>query len=220
MTSIFRQIKESSDLRRQFAVYPYYNGGKNQFFTCLSNTLYRIDSDLSGVDYVIARDMGTQMPITAVDSTIITNWTTNLGNVLGANNVNIVRSGTARKFQVVSMVSGNLATSDLMFADLNQNIGLDSYDYRISTIGNFAGNGTAYSDPRNTNALFNTTGNNFSVNDLLIVGEGTTTTTATTQSLPFGTFWAINDPIIISYEYSAITKTRAIKNRIDETTLF
>jgi hypothetical protein len=60
-------------------------------------------------------------------------------------------------------------------------------------------------------------------NDMLVIGnDATTVNTEYTQNLPYGTFWAVNDPIIIEYNLSIGSDTyrRAIKNRIDETTLF
>jgi len=215
MTSVLKFQKEQTDLRRQFTVFPYYSGGQNQFFTASNNILYRIHADISNCDWVIARDMGSEMEISSVDQSIANDSSTYLQNDIGT--LNIVKKGTARKFQVLSMYSGAtllydnvIPTSDLYY-DLS---GLNP------AYGNQAGNATAYSDSKNPNNLFDAKGTGAIVNDLLIVGEGATTTTSQTQSLPFGTFWAINDPIVISYQISGITKNRAIKNNINETTFF
>ena len=189
MSSVLRSSKEGTSLRRQFTVYPYYAQGTNQFFTVSNNTLYRFRYDLSGVDYVVARDMGTEVAITAIDPNIV-NLLANDFNDSPAS-AQLVRNGTARKFQVLSMVSGNNNTG--------------------------AGNSTAYGS---SNGIYDIAGQDLSINNALVVGADTTSTTSTTQSLPFGTFWAVNDPIIISYLFSGVATQRAIKNRIDETTHF
>ena len=208
MSSVQSYFKEPTSLRRQFTVYPYYTGGNNQYFTVNNGTLYRIQADLSGVDYVVARDMGTEMTITGIDPSILSGWTSDSDDLIS--NLQVVRKGTARKFQVLSMVTGYVPASDLAFVNTAGD------DFK-----NYAGNATAYLDRENNNGLINVFGNNSVINDMLIVGSNTTVTNSTTQSLPFGTFWAINDPIVISYVFSdAGVKNRAIKNRIDETTLF
>ena len=214
MSSVLKIHKEVTDLRRQFTVFPYYAAGQNQFFTASNNTLYRIDADISNCDWVIARDMGKEMSITSVDPSIVDTW----GAV--ENIINVVKTGSARKFQVLSMYSGVLGdgsvlpTSALYYdlSGVNPNL--------TEAYGNQAGNATAYSDAKNPNNLFNTNGINAVVNDLLIVGGGATTTTASNQSLPFGTFWAVNDPIVIKFQFSSQLITRAIKNNINETTFF
>lgn len=214
MSSVLKIHKERTDLRRQFTVFPYYSGGMNQFFTASNNTLYRIHADISNCDWVIARDMGSEMEISSVDPSIVNDWNTYLFNDDGI--INIVKKGSARKFQVLSMYSGVgiydniLPTSDLYY-DLS---GL------TPAYGNQAGNATAYSDAKNPNKLFDVKGTDAIVNDLLIVGGENTTTNSTNQSLPFGTFWAVNDPVVISYKISGYTKNRAIKNNINETTFF
>ena len=120
------------------------------------------------------------------------------------------------------MVSGSIPGGNLYFAnELGEAGVLAELFYNLSEIsGNVAANGTAYTDAKNANGLFDVTGSDLTINDLLIVGEDKTITTSTEQSLPFGTFWVINDPIIIEYSLSGIFKKRAIKNRIDETTFF
>jgi hypothetical protein len=172
--------------------------------------LSRIAIDISGVDYVIARDMGAEMTITAVDSALAPLLTED-----SQTPIQVVKTGTARKFQVLSMTSGRDYNADIIPTG-----NMYSVDSGFSAVKNSIGNGTAYSDTRNSNSLFDVTGENTTINNLLIVGSGATTTTSTTQSLPFGTFWAVNDPIVIQFPFSATTCTRAIKNRIDETTHF
>jgi hypothetical protein len=204
MSSVQSYIKEPTSLRRQFTVYPDFTAGQNQYFTVNNGILYRTQADLSGVDYIVARDMGKEMTITDIDPSILDTWFDGL-----ASNIKVVRKGTARKFQVLSMVKGNFPTSNLYFTnDIN------------TTAANSAGNGTAFGDDEHSNGLYETDGNGVAINDLLIVGSDSTVTTSTTQTLPFGTFWAVNDPIVISYIFSDVKKHRAIKNRIDETTLF
>ena len=100
MSSVLKIHKEVTDLRRQFTVFPYYAAGQNQFFTASNNTLYRIDADISNCDWVIARDMGKEMSITSVDQSIVDTWDA-VGNI-----INVVKTGSARKFQVLSMYSG------------------------------------------------------------------------------------------------------------------
>ena len=204
MSSVLKIHKEVTDLRRQFTVFPYYSGGQNQFFTASNNTLYRIHADISNCDWVIARDMGSEMEISSVDPSIVNDWYNALGGDFDTTSFKVVKKGSARKFQVLSMYSHNIIVSDLYY----------------DATANQAGNATAYSDAYNNNNLFNVVGENAVVNDLLIVGGGSTTTTSQTQSLPFGTFWAVNDPVVVSFYFSGITASRAIKNNINETTFF
>jgi hypothetical protein len=137
--------------------------------------------------------MGTQKQITEIDSEIISVWEdeNNWGNI------RIIRPGIARKFQALSMVRG---------------------DRDISEQDDPAWNASAYLNVENT-AVYNYQTN--TVNDMLVIGRDTTTNPNNyEQTLPFGTFWAMNDPLVIEYEFSDVTYRRAIKNRIDETTLF
>jgi len=208
MSSVQSYFKEPTSLRRQFTVYPYYSGGYNQYFTVNNGSLYRIQADLSGVDYVVARDMGTETTITDIDPSILSIWTHDFDDLIS--NIQVVRKGTARKFQVLSMVAGDFDIANVSFEKVDG-----------TGVQNFAGNATTYLDTRNSNGIVNQYGGNVAINDLLIVGSDQTITTSQTQSLPFGTFWAINDPIVVSYVFSDLgVRKRAIKNRIDETTLF
>ena len=247
MTSVGSYYKEPTSIRRQFTVYPYYASGVNTFFTVQNNTLYRAQADLSGVDYVIARDLGTEMAITGVDANLLNLWTSEGDPAANFINATILKSGSARKFQVLSMVSGLSGLEDptfplgvLNFAEPTSRLyytnGSNADAPYYNSNGNYATGGEAYMDGQHYNGLFDITGNGGSlysnnsnfplttrtpINDLLIVGSGNTTIfTNTTQNLPFGTFWAMNDPIVVGYEWSGFPVSRAIKNRIDETTLF
>jgi hypothetical protein len=195
MTSLLRHIKEPTSLRREFTVFPYLGFSENYYyFTVQGESLYRIENDLVNVDWVVARDMGTSRRITTIDPEIIELWETN--NLWS--NIQVVRPGEARKFQVLSLVRGNTG---------------------VSNYGP-AANAAAYLDNENTD-IFNYEGTNMVINDPLIVGHATTTVdTGYNQNLPYGTFWAVNDPVVIQYDFSDVTYRRAIKNRIDETTFF
>jgi hypothetical protein len=195
MTSVLRHIKEPTSLRREFTVFPYLGiPSSYYYFTVQGESLYRIENDLLNVDWVVARDMGSSRRITTIDPEIIEFWETN--NAWA--NIQVVRPGEARKFQVLSLVRGNTD---------------------VSTYGP-AANATAYLDSENTD-IYNYEGVNMVINDPLIVGHATTTVdTAYNQNLPYGTFWAVNDPVVIQYDFSDVTYRRAIKNRIDETTFF
>jgi hypothetical protein len=195
MSSVLRHIKEPTSLRREFTVFPYLGFGENYYyFTVQDNSLYRIENDLLNVDWVVARDMGTSERITTIDPEIIEYWENN--NLWS--NISIVRPGEARKFQVLSLVRGNLG---------------------VSNYGP-AANAAAYLYDQNTD-IYNYEGTNMVINDPLILGHATTTvSTDYNQNLPYGTFWAVNDPVVIQYTFSEVVYTRAIKNRIDETTFF
>ena len=192
--SIQRAFKEPTCDRRQFMVQTYRGySEENYFFTVEGNTLYRIENDLESVDWVVARDMGSQRVITEIDQAIINLWEANNGWT----NISVIRSGIARKFQALSMVRGD--------RDVSDNNGP-------------AWNSGAYLEDTNT-PIYNYQTN--TVNDMLILGNATTTVfTADHQNLPYGTFWAMNDPIVIQYDFSDSTYRRAIKHRIDETTRF
>jgi hypothetical protein len=195
-------MKEANNIRRQFTVYPYYGVTNVEYFFTVdtaNNSLQRIENDLSGVHWVIARDMGKQVVITDIDANIKTYWQ----NANGWTNLTVVKPGIARKFQVLNMPKGSFESSGLPNAD----------NYA-------AANAAAYTSPNDTvTPVYNVTNN--PVNDLLQVGFArTTVSNSTFQNLPFGTFFAVTDPVIITYSSGGSTYTRAIKNRIDETTLF
>jgi len=85
MTSVQSYYKEPTSIRRQFTVYPYYASGVNTFFTVQNNTLFRAQYDLSGVDYVVARDLGTEMAITGIDPNLLALWTADSADSLADN---------------------------------------------------------------------------------------------------------------------------------------
>ena len=194
MSSALRTTKEASNLKRQFAVFGYegITAETKYFFTVEGSKLYRIEADLSGVNYVVARDMGSQRTIDSLDVELIDLWQTNNS----WQNIRVVRPGTARKFQALTMVRGSHGVG--------------------------GGNPAAYSDA--DSAIYNRTGKDMPINDMLIAGHAETTILNDyNENLPFGTFWAMNDPIVIEYEFDSEgvdTYRRAIKHRIMETTLF
>lgn len=194
MSSVLRTVKESTNLKRQFMVHTYRGFADNDyFFTVEGNKLFRIENDLSGVDWVVARDMGVQRVITDLDAELIHLWEENNG----WENIRVIRPGMARKFQALSMVRGNSS---------------------VSNESGPAWNAGAYLRTDNT-PIYNYETN--TVNDMLVLGrDSTTVSNDYNQNLPFGTFWAMNDPIVIEYVFSAVTYRRAIKHRIAETTHF
>jgi hypothetical protein len=196
MSSVLRYIKEPTSLRREFVVFPYVGAEENRYyFTVQNNSLYRIENDLLNADWVVARDMGTSERITTIDPEIIEWWE----DTNSWSNISVIRPGEARKFQVVSVVRGN---------------------FPVSNFSGPEGNAAAYLYDHETD-IYNYQGLNMDINDPLIVGHATTTvSTAYQQNLPYGTFWAVNDPVVIEYTFSEVTYRRAIKNRIDETTFF
>lgn len=196
MSSTLRSLAEPTSTRRQFAVYSYVGAGSSDyFFTVNGDTLYRVENDLSGVHWAIARDMGTQRVINSLDIELVEFWETN--NLW--ENIRVIRPGIARKFQCLSMVRGDRSTSHNNGPAWNASAYL-SWNYDTST--------PIYDTDTNT------------VNDMLVLGNADTTLNGEySQNLPFGTFWAMNDPLVIEYVFSDVTYRRAIKNRIDETTL-
>ncbi len=196
MSSVQRYYKEPKCLKRQFAVYNYLGfGEENYFFTVVGNELFRIENDLRGVKWVVARDMGTQATINTINPEIIELWENNNG----WSNISVIRPGIARKFQVVSMVRGNTSPSDPDGPAWNSSAYLSDYN-----------------DPT---PIYDIETN--LINEPLIVGNDTTPVlTNYYENLPYGTFWALNDPVVIEYTFSDVVYRRAIKNRIDETTLF
>lgn len=192
MSSVIRYIKEQTPISQRFTVWPYY--GINEFeyyFTVQGTTLYRIEADLSGYgQWVVARDMGKENAITTIDPEILEWWT----NRNGWTDITVIRTGRARKFQLLAIPNGNLNAS-------NNN--------------GPAWNAAAYTDP--TGDIANTIYNNqfTGINDLLIEGHATTTISNNyNQNLPFGTFWAVVDPVIIQYTSGGNTYRRAVVNRV------
>ena len=197
MSSVIRGVKEPNNVKRQFSVFSYQGlppgSSENEYyFTVEGSKLFRIEADLSGVNHVVARDMGVQRVIDSIDEELIELWENNND----WSNIRVVRPGIARKFQALTLVRGN------------------------NSVGN--GNTAAYSD--GDSAIYNINGVGMPINDMLIAGhDATTISNNYSQNLPYGTFWAMNDPVVIEYEFDSVgveTYRRAIKNRIMENTLF
>ncbi len=194
MSSIIRHVSEPSPISSRFTVWPYYgapSGGPEYFFTVSENSLYRIEADLSGeYHWVVARDMGKDTTITSIDTELIEYWE----NANGWTDITLIRPGRARKFQALAIPVGN--------NDGSRNNGP-------------AWNAGAYTLPDGT---FNPSYYNnqlTGINDLLIMGESSTTISNDyIQNLPFATFYAVVDPIVIRYTSGGDTFTRAIVNRV------
>ena len=196
MSSLLRYTREPTSISKRFTVFPYYGGPPTgdtteYYFTVRGDSLYRIEGDLSGQNqWVVARDMGKETFINSIDTEIIEYWET-------ANtwtDVTVIRKGRARKFQALAVPNGS--------KDGSNNNGP-------------AWNSGAYTDPNdnfNNCPIYNN--ENTGINDSLIMGNATTTTDEYTESLPFGTFWAVVDPVIIRYTSGGNTYTRAIVNRV------
>ena len=174
---------------------PYYGIGENDreyYFTVNGDSLYRIEADLSGSgQWVVARDMGKETAINTIDVELIEYWE-NLNNWT---NTTVIRKGRARKYQLLAIPKGNINAS------YNSGVGW---------------NAGAYTDPSaniDNCPIYN---NQYTgINDLLITGNATTTTFNNyNQNLPFGTFWAVIDPVIIQYTYAGDVYRRAIVNRV------
>jgi hypothetical protein len=198
MSSVLRYTKEANNNKNQYMVMPYEglpSDPYRYFFTCQNNSIYRIENDLKGLSWVVARDMGAQMRIDTIDDEIKEIWSNN--NYW--TNIRVVKPGYARKFQVVAMPRGNISAGENDGPAWNAGAYLydentDIYNYETQPINNY-----------------------------LQVGYGETTVFDDYyQNLPGGTFWAMNDPVVIEYEFSDgdVTYRRAIKNRIVANTLF
>jgi len=189
-----RYIQEPSPISKRFTVFPYYGiptGATEYYFTVNGDSLYRIEADLSGeLQWVVARDMGKETFINTIDTELIQYWETQNSWT----DITVIRRGRARKFQALAVPNGSTGGSENNGA---------------------AWNAGAYTDPRgdiNNCPIYN---NQFTgINDLLVMGNSTTITNEYNQSLPFGTFWAVIDPVVIRYISGGSTYTRAIVNRI------
>ena len=190
-----RYTRESTPISKRFTVFPYYdNAPSNEddyYFTVNGDSLYRIESDLSGSNqWVVARDMGKETFINTIDVELINYWETNNS----WSDIAVIRRGRARKFQALAVPNGSIGGS-------NNN--------------GPAWNAAAYTDPDNDfggHVIYN---NQFTgINNLLVMGNSTTVTNQTNQSLPFATFWAVVDPVVIRYVDGGNTYTRAIVNRV------
>jgi hypothetical protein len=192
MSSVLRYIKEQTPIAQRFTVFPYYGiTDLEYYFTVQGTSLYRIEADLSGVgQWIVARDMGKETFINTIDQELIQYWE----NLNTWSNITVIRKGRARKYQLLAVPNGSINGSE--------NNGP-------------AWNAAAYTDP--TGDLANTIYDNqfTGINDLLIEGHATTTISNDyNQNLPFGTFWAVIDPVIIRYTSGGTTYTRAIVNRV------
>jgi hypothetical protein len=192
MSSVIRYQREPTPISRRFTVFPYYGySGVEYYFTVEGESLFRIEADLSGqYQWVVARDMGVDARITTIDHEIIEFWE----NQNGWSNISVIRNGRARKFQALAIPSGNLNAS------LNNGP---------------AWNAGAYTDPTNSmgGAIYNP--QLMGINDLLIMGNANTTVLDNYyENLPYGTFWAVVDPVVIQYVSGGDTYTRAIVNRV------
>jgi hypothetical protein len=192
MTSVIRYTKEPTFISKRFTVFPYYGFSDFEYyFTVQDETLFRIEADLSGNNqWVVARDMGSMTRITGINPEIIEAWETNNG----WSNIHVIRNGQARKFQALAIPAGSLNASD--------NNGP-------------AWNAGGYTDPDGDmgSSIYNY--QNTGINDLLIMGNANTTILNDyNQNLPFGTFWAVVDPVVIRYQSGGSTYTRAVVNRV------
>jgi hypothetical protein len=188
MSSVLRHTREPSPVSKRFTVFPYYGlptGPQDYYFTVNADSLYRVEADLSG-----ANDMGKESFINSLDTELIHYWE----DENSWSDITLIRKGRARKFQALAIPNGSKAASD--------NNGP-------------AWNAGAYTDPTGNfeNCPFYNN-ENTGINDLLIMGNSTTTTGEYTQSLPFATFWAVVDPVVIRYTSGPNTYTRAIVNRV------
>lgn len=194
MSSVTRSFKEPTPVSKRFTVFPYYGySSVEYYFTVQSNKLHRIEADLSGdFQWVVARDMGKEERITDIDIEIKELWE----NTNAWTNITVIRPGVARKFQALSIPSGSISASD------NNGPAWNAAGY----IQNDGGQNIPY---------FNRENNSAGINDLMQMGYGSSTILNNyNENLPFATFWAVTDPVIIQYEYSATTYTRAITNRV------
>jgi hypothetical protein len=192
MSSVIRYVKEQTPISQRFTVFPYYGVSELEYyFTVQGTSLYRIEADLSGDNqWIVARDMGKETFINTIDHELIEYWE----NLNSWSNTTVVRKGRARKYQLLAIPAGNITASD--------NNGP-------------AWNAGGYTDPDGdmSNTIYNY--QNTGINDLLIEGHATTTIfNDYNQNLPFGTFWAVIDPVVIRYTYNGNTYTRAIVNRV------
>jgi len=194
MSSVLRFTKEPTPISKRFSVFPYYgfiSDGAEYYFTTSNNTLFRIESDLSGsYQWVTARDMGTETRIDAIDHEILEGWETSHG----WSNIQVIRTGRARKYQALAIPQGNINASQ------NNDPAWNAGGYTLPN-GNF---NTPYYNNQNTG-----------INDMLIMGYGESTIlNEYNQNLPFATFYAVIDPVVIRYENNGSTYTRAILNRV------
>lgn len=194
MSSVLRYTRNQPPINRYFTVWPYYGfptGGQEYYFTVEGNSLYRIENDLSGsYQWITARDMGADTMITSIDPEIIEAWQT----ANGWSDITLIRPGRARKYQALAVPQGSNNAS------LNNGPAWNAAAYTAPS-GSFD---IPYYNPQNA-----------AINDLLIMGYSSTTVLNNyTQNLPWATFWAVVDPVVIRYISGGDTYTRAIVNRV------
>ncbi len=190
MSSVTSFFKEPTPIAKRFTVWPYYGVSSSEYyFTVQNNSLYRIEADMSGVNtYVVARDMGKEMAITDIDVEIKEWW----ANQNGWTDITVIRPGRARKYQALAIPEGNYNASD------NNGPAWNAASYMSDDLN------IPYFNEQNTG-----------INDLLQMGYGSQTINNNyNQNLPFATFWAVTDPVIVRYIYSDATYTRAVVNRV------
>jgi hypothetical protein len=194
MSSVIRYIREPTPISKRFTVFPYYGvptDSSEYYFTVNGDSLYRIEADFRGRNqWVVARDMGKEISINTIDIELIEYWQ----NENSWSNITVIRKGRARKFQALAVPKGSNNASDN---------------------NSPAWNAGAYTDPSNDFDNCPVYNSEFTgINDLLIMGNSTTNTSEYTESLPFGTFWAVVDPVVIRYSSGEGTYTRSIVNRV------
>lgn len=194
MSSVIRYTRDQTPISRRFTVFPYYGiptGGEEYYFTVQGNTLYRIEQDLSGVEqWVTARDMGSEARITAIDPEIIEYWE----SANGWSDITVIRPGRARKYQALAVPEGSRSAS-----------------YQ----GGPGWNSSGYTLPSGSFDVPYYNNQNAAINDLLIMGYSSSTISNDySQNLPWATFWAVVDPVVIRYTSGGDSYTRAIVNRV------
>lgn len=192
MSSVLRYTREPTPISKRFTVFPYYGVNASEYyFTVNGETLYRIENDMSGnSQWVVARDMGTETRITTIDPEILEWWETNNS----WSNITVIRPGRARKYQALAIPEGNI----------NASVNNDP-----------AWNAGGYTQPSGDMNAPYYNNQNTGINDLLIMGYGETTVLNNyNQNLPFATFYAVIDPVVIQYQNNGDTYTRAIVNRV------
>jgi hypothetical protein len=223
MSSVVRAFKEAVPVSKRFTVFPYFgippspsHPSTEYYFTVEDHKLQRIEADLSGnLQWIVARDMGKEERITDIDIEIKEWWE----NQNGWFNISVIRPGTARKFQALSIPTGftgdfdNLNSTPSLYGNPAFNAGAyTSYSKNIADLS-----GGIVVDLSGTQSIpyFNSLNNSEGINDLMQMGYGETTISNNyNKNLPFATFWAVTDPVIIKYDWSDATYTRAIVNRV------
>jgi hypothetical protein len=192
MSSVLRYTRDQTPISRRFSVFPYYGFSETEYyFTVEGETLYRVENDLKGENqWVTARDMGAETRITTIDPEIIEIWE----NSNGWSDISVIRPGRARKYQALAIPKGDINASE------NNGPAWNAGTYTLPD-GNF---NTPYYNNQNA-----------AINDLLIMGYSSSTVlTDYYQNLPWATFWAVTDPVIIRYTSGGNPYTRAIVNRV------